>query len=155
MTVALSVLGLGLAVAALAGIPAFIENRIAGDVAALAGFAIAIVGSVLLLSAIPGQRRQNAELKAGRAAIARNAEIDADQLRIERRRLFARKSTILAKIGDAMANRDSWEMLGSRSRARDYAVEVKGLEAESADLEAQIEMNANELWRLGVEPDAN
>lgn len=152
MTVALSVLGLGLAVAALAGIPAFIENRAIGDVAMLGGFSVAIVGVVLVALAIPGQRRQNAELADGRAAVRRNAEIDVDQLRIVRRRLVDRKATVLAKLGETQATLEAWRMTGSIARVTEQHEIVKRLEVESADLEAELDTNANEFRRLGTEP---
>lgn len=152
MTVALAVLGFGLAVAALAGIPALIENRTVGDIATIVGFAVALIGVALLLFAIPGQRSQNGELAVGRSAVKRNAEIDVDQLRIARRRLVDRKSTVLASLADAQATVTSWEMNGSRRRAAEYGAEVKRLEVESADLEAELDTNANEFRRLGAEP---
>ena len=47
MTVALTVLSLGLTGAALAGIPSLRENRVVGDVVMVVGFGADVVGGVL------------------------------------------------------------------------------------------------------------
>jgi hypothetical protein len=65
MNVAVAVLTIGLAVAALAGIPIFIENRGVGDIFALVGLVVAVLGVLLVLFALrwrKGDSRPSAEV---------------------------------------------------------------------------------------------
>ncbi|MGN7187519.1 hypothetical protein [Microbacterium enclense] len=145
MTVALTVLSLGLTVAALAGIPSLIENRLVGDVVMVVGFGAAAVGGVLVATAIPGQRRAN-------KLIAANRLIDVDQLRIERRRLLESKADVLSRLFDVTALHEAAQMANQTTRARIAMHDKRRLELESFNLETDIQKNANEFRRLGMEP---
>lgn len=142
MTVAVAVLTFGLAVAALAGIPAFIENRAVGDIAMLVGFAIALMGFALLLFAIPGQRRQNGALKV-------NDAFEVERLRVERRRLGSLLRHAQARLSSAtMMVRPSALLNGGGADVGELRVEV-------ADLEAAMQNNEIELRRRGADPSAD
>lgn len=151
-TVALAVLTLGLAVAALAGIPAFIENRSVGDVVVIVGFAVAIVGVLLVVLAIPGQRRENGKLK-------RDAAVDVEKLRVERRRLHSTR----ARTVDALRREESSLAMRIPIRAGllgpdptpDIRAEIERLKTALIELDASIEFNAAEFKRHGItDPDA-
>ncbi len=148
MTVALSVLGLGLAVAALAGIPAFVENRAIGDAMTVAGFAVTAVGLVLVLLAAPGQRRQN-------RFIERSTKVDIEQLKVERRALLRTKAEILPRLVEARKyeerTRTDRIMAGNRLNARE---ELRLVEGENSVNEDSLERNTNEFARIGIDdPD--
>lgn len=145
MTVAISVLTIGLAVAALAGIPSLIENRAIGDGFMIGGFAFAILGVVLVGTAIPSQIRENRKIKT-------NADVDVDQLRIERHRLLVVKADVASRLFNVSAEYEATRMAGQTNRAGMALRSMRALEIENANLEAQIATNANEFRRLGVEP---
>lgn len=147
MTVAVSVLTVGLAVAALSGIPSFVETRVLGDVMMVLGFAIALVGAFLVLLAVPGQRHENGVLR-------RNAEIDADQLRIERSRLWSRKADVLAQLADAETTLQAALMADRKDISAPVRAKIKDLQTQSSDLEAALSKNANEFRRFGAAPPA-
>ena len=146
---ALSVLGLGLAIAALAGIPAFVENRVIGDVLTVAGFAVAAVGAILVGFALPGQRRQN-------NALERSTKVDVEQLKVARRALFRTKADVLTRLSEARdyeeRTRTERHLSGSRLHARES---LRVVELENGVVEDDIERNTNEFKRLGIDdPDA-
>ncbi|WZH35475.1 MAG: hypothetical protein PIR02_11885 [Microbacterium enclense] len=133
MTVALSVLTLGLAIAALAGLPALIENREVGDVVVIVGFAVAIVGVLLVILAVPGQRRETGKLKS-------NDAIELAKLGAERRRLAS-----TARQTERAIDEVGWG---------DAAPEGMRLKTALIELEAALEVNAAEFRRYGIEdPD--
>lgn len=145
MTIAVSVLTVGLAIAALAGIPVLFENRLIGNIVTIVGGAVAIAGAVLLLLAIPAQRSENRKMQV-------NADIDVDQLCVERQRLWARKTDALARLGDALRHLDAARVAGQTNRATMAQADVARLQTENGDLDAALETNANEFRRLGVDP---
>jgi hypothetical protein len=68
-TVALWIIGAGLAVAALAGVPLLLEARVAGAVVMMVGSAGAVAGIIVLLTAIPEQRIANARERISRRSM--------------------------------------------------------------------------------------
>jgi hypothetical protein len=140
MTVAITVLTLGLAVAALAGIPAFVDNTV-GGVVTIVGFAIAVVGLLLVLLAIPSQRKANQQIR-------RDKEFEVRQLAVERARLLELRRDIESRLMMARVSRDAVSFLSQQQRADGP---VADLERESIDINAQLAKNANELRRLGAD----
>lgn len=145
MTFAVAVLTIGLAVAALAGIPTFIENRSIGDVVVVVGFALAVVGLALVALAIPSQRAENKKLKL-------SAEIDIEQLRIQRRHLWSRKMDSLAIFGEAQLDRDASRQARLVNRAAMAEETIEQLRITNADLDLALNTNANEFRRHGMTP---
>ncbi|MGW9627641.1 hypothetical protein [Microbacterium sp. NPDC055521] len=142
MTVAFSVLGLGLAVAALAGIPALIENRTVGDVVVVIGFAVAIIGLGLVFFAIPGQLKQNSALKKGE-------EFEIERLKVDRRRLKTLLGHAEARLGAA-----SMTIRSATLAMHGGTDDMSKLRAEVAELKAALENNAIELRRREADPNA-
>lgn len=140
MTVAVTVLTFGFAIAALAGIPALIENRSVGDVVVVIGFAVAIVGLVLLFAAIPGQRDKNGAIKG-------NEQFEVDRLRVERRRLKTLLQHAQTRLSSA-----SMTVRSSAFSLNGGGQDILQLRGEVADLESALENNAIELRRRGAEP---
>lgn len=143
MTLGLAVLALGFTVAALAGIPALVENRTVGDVVVIVGFAVGVVGGVLMLTALPASRRNRADLHRAR-------EADIDDLMVKRRRIVAQQQshrTQIQRIESAILMRTTLRASGDVS---DEMANRRTLEIELINLDADLAMNANDLKRLGI-----
>ena len=135
MTVGVTVLAIGLAVAALAGIPGLVENRAVGDIIMLCGLFIAIVGLVLVFSAVRGQWSATAQLKRSQA-------IDIKQLQLELRSLRIQRTALTGRIKSAKA----------KPREPDNMRLLTALAVELNGIEIALTRNANEFERLEVEP---
>lgn len=93
MTWAIAVASFGLGVAALGGLPFFIENRVAGDVLVVLGLATTFSGVVLAGFAIPGQRRA--------IAISKNRVAhELDALKAERQALTLKRNDARKRLRD-------------------------------------------------------
>ena len=142
LTVAVTLLTLGLAVAALAGIPALVENRAIGDVVVECGLALAVAGIVLGVTAIPGARRSRAETK-------RNHQADIDDLIVKRQRIIAQRRSAQQRL-DSLSS--AILMRGALRASGDVSNEVaerRVLEVELINHDADLATNANDLKRLG------
>lgn len=156
MTLGFSVLAVGLGVAALAGIPALIENRNVGDVVVVVGLAVALAGGAIMLSSIPAQRRNRAEAQ-------RNREADLADLYAKRDRILAQLTTVRGQIEHldrmAMSGRLASTALAALGTERtddvERRAERRALEVERINLEADLAFNTNELARAGVTVAAN
>jgi hypothetical protein len=154
MTLGLAIVALGFAIAALAGIPALIENRTIGDIVVVVGLAVALSGGVIMLTGVPAQRRSRAKLE-------RIHRADIDDLMVRRNRIMLQLA----------ANRTQWEELdriirlrsmsptiamraGSSDSSRQDEVERRALEVERINLKAELDFNGNDLRRLGADPDS-
>lgn len=136
MTVALSILGIGLAISALAGVPFLLAAPVAGTIVMFGGFAVGIAGFVTMLTAIDGQKVANARERMGRT-------IDIEQLQLERRSLKLRQN--LNKTKRERLRKQGW-LEGENMR------EGIDLIVEGADLDTLLRRNTNEFRRLGEEP---
>lgn len=142
MTVALAVLTLGLAIAALAGIPALIENRTVGDIVVIIGFSVAVVGGLLVALATHGQRAQNKAIKG-------SADFEVQQLRAERRRLTSLLNSANGRLSSASM------VMRSATLAITGDQDLHQLRRDVADLTADLEKNAIEIRRRGAEVNPN
>lgn len=137
-------LTLGLGIAALAGIPALIENRSVGDVVVVVGLAVALAGGVVLLTGIPGQRRARDEVRR-----VRQAQID--DAMTKRERILAQQALANAQHKRVTSSIRMRMTIGASGDEREHFAEARALEVELINLDAELAMNANELRRLGIE----
>ncbi|GAB3410972.1 hypothetical protein GCM10027515_31940 [Schumannella luteola] len=156
MTVAITLLTIGLAVAALAGIPALVDNRSVGDVVVICGLALAAGGVAVGLTAIPGVRR-------ARVAVERNRRADVDDLTAKRQRIQAQMLGVQEEIRKADASLMISSLHAMTLRASgtaprehlDAEADRRALRVELINLRAELHMNENDFARLGAEvPDA-
>lgn len=134
--IALWVVGIGLTVAALAGVPLLAENDVAAPWFWFGGLCICVIGLLLLATAGRGQRAANSRVRLSR-------DIDVQQLKIERRALVLRQSHNRSK-------RVQVRGLGFTTAAQ--MREGIDLLVDGAAINALLERNANEFRRLGLEP---
>ncbi len=132
MSFALTVLTIGLAVAALAGIPALLG--IGGWLSGI-GLAVAMVGLVLTCTEVPGQRAASARLRLWR-------DMDIQLLKDERRVLMIKRTHL---EGLAKSNRSKgWDPATMRV-AIDLAVRL-------SEVDMALRSNADGFARLDTEP---
>lgn len=151
MTLGLAVLALGATVAALAGIPALIENRSVGDVVVIVGLAVAVVGGVIMLSGIPAHRRTRDDMK-------RHRQADIDDLYAKRDRILAQLDSVRSQIEDLdrvkmlrPISSVALSALGTEpASATEERAERRALETERINFGAELALNTNELARVGI-----
>jgi hypothetical protein len=147
VTLGLAVIAIGFGLAALAGIPALIENRSVGDVVVAVGFAVALGGIVVGVTGIPAEIRAWRRHKADGAATVAN-------LKVKRRRIQHTKVDALVRLTEARQAVEGSRALGDMGPMREHLKTVRGLELENVIVEAELDFNANEFRRHGVDVDA-
>ena len=150
MTLGLTTLALGFAIAALASIPALIENRVVGDIVVVVGLAVAFAGAVLVLTAIPGAQ-------ALRRDRQRSIDAQVAVLRVRRERILEDQLMLQANLIELDA-----KAIGGTGRAKfggmlgngstpEYKKAKDDLKREFYNLRAELAVNTVELKALGVE----
>lgn len=139
MTVASVVATIGLAIAALAGIPALVENRSIGDVSVVVGLSIAAGGIVLALLSIPGQVRAVRQIGADRRAAIEYAKAAMRLAAVE-------KSTVVAQLSNA-------SRLTVRGLTDGTQAEIARLQLENVRVDASYQRAVIELGRHGLTVD--
>lgn len=134
-SVALWVIGIGLAIAALAGVPLISADVVSGPGFWWSGLAVAAGGVVVLLTAVRGQRKANARVRVGR-------DLDEERLALERRSLNIRIAH----------NRRQRERLIVQEPTGDGMRKVIDLKMEGVDLNTLLRINTVEFKRIGVQP---
>jgi hypothetical protein len=151
VTLGLAVLALGLALAALAGIPALIENRSIGDIAVVVGFAVAVAGLVVGLTGIPAEIRASRRRKEDDAQRLADKEADRANLQVKRRRIQHTKADVLVRLTEAREELERIRLTNDSSALRDKQLQIRDLELENIIAEANLDFNANEFKRNGMD----
>ena len=151
VTLGLAVLALGLALAALAGIPALIENRSIGDIAVVVGLAVAVAGLAVGLTGIPAELRASKRRQEDESRRLANKEADRANLRVKRRRIQHTKSDVLVRLTEAREELEEIRRADDRFALRDKKREIRDLELENIIIEANLDFNANEFMRNGMD----
>lgn len=154
VTLGLAVMALGLGLAALAGIPAMIENRTAGDVAVVVGLSLAGAGFVLGLTGIRAELRAWEVRKEEARRREANKVADAANLKVKRRRIQHTKVDTLVRLTEARHLVEVYRSDGDAEALRDQAREVRSLELENVMVDANLDFNANEFTRHGLDVEA-
>jgi hypothetical protein len=152
MSAATIILAIGLGIAALAGIPAFITNREVGDVVMVVGFAVAFGGFVLGLLAIRGQIRAFSQRNDANEERERDEQAEIDALHAQRARIGVQLQSVRDRKRDAENARglNITMITGRDERTRGYLETIRALELEEGTLLAELEANAIQLSRHGV-----
>jgi len=141
MSVALWFIGVGLAVSALAGVPLIAADVIVGPAFWWSGLAVALVGSVVALTAIPGQRQAGRELKWAR-------RVGLFQVTNERHRLLRRQAHIMARVRlSVLEYRRVLDQDGKGNGSDTAYLAVLESTSDMHDVAAQLDNNAAEYFK--------
>ncbi|TFC21387.1 hypothetical protein [Cryobacterium glucosi] len=144
LTLGLAILALGFGLAALAGIPAMIENRSVGDIAVVSGLALADAGFVVGLTGIPAEIRAWRRQKADRAA-------DIANLKVKRRRIQHTKADVLIRLEEAHTDLEKYRAdRRAQAQTREQQKYLRAIELEDLIIEANLDFNSNDFIRHGV-----
>jgi hypothetical protein len=148
LMVGLAVMGFGVAVATLAGVPLFLPDHVAGGIVMIAGFGLVLGGAIIACFGIP-------EFLAAKAERRRGREADIERLRFERDQLYADKIEALSELAVAMKHLDVATDYGDQLRAGSLRAGMQRIKARSAHVERQLGINASEFKRYGLEPESH